>query len=270
MSGPTTSVPTAAPTAAATPTRARPTPNEEGRTFTDDFTDESSGWALLLGTAPGLSGGYSDGLYRLTLDGDPRSVALPSPVLVEPGEADVVVSVDVEGEGHGRYGLFCRGDEDQASRYAAVIDASGVWVLFRDREGEVEVLAGTEQPSATIDGDGPNRVELSCRGGRAGAPAQITLTVNGKELAAERDNEGLDSRAVRRVGLFATLDSPGERLDVAYRDFSVLVVDDQDATDEGDEEHAPEPSPTSTTAPTLAPSLGPTFTAAPPSSPASP
>lgn len=223
---PTDGPPRAAPVADPGPASTAPvlSPPAQARSFTDDFAAADSGWAPDL-DQPGLAGGYVAGTYRVAVEGEPRAVVVPSPVMVEPGEADVLVVAEATVvDGAGRFGLFCRQDEQFGSRYLAVVDREGGWGLYRDAAGRVIPLAGGEAGDAPVSATGSNRLELSCAGGRDGQPTTLAFAVNGQAMGAVEDVRGVGRADSRQVGLLVALDADGGSVDVAFGDFRITVA----------------------------------------------
>lgn len=220
--------PRAAPVADPGPASTSPVlaPPAQARSFTDDFAAADSGWAPDL-DEPGLAGGYVGGTYRVAVEGEPRAVAVPSPVMVEPGEADVLIVAEATVvDGAGRFGLFCRQDERFGSRYLAVVDREGGWGLYRDAAGRVIPLAGGEAGDAPVSAAGSNRLELSCAGGLYSRPTTLAFAVNGQQVGVVEDARGVGRADARQVGLVVALDADGGAVDVAFGDFRIAVAAD--------------------------------------------
>lgn len=175
--------------------------------FTDDFSDPSSGWTG--GSYETYSYGYVQGQYSFQIDVPQWFVWSTA------GRAYDDVTLEVlttsEGAADNHYGLVCR--YTGGDFYYFAISADGYYGIFRKVAGEdlLSLTGASMQRSALIHTDGvPNRLMAVCEG------EQLSFFANGEQLVRVQD----DTLAQGDVGLAAGTLGQGGTL-VLFDDLSV-------------------------------------------------
>ncbi len=164
-------------------------PENLATVFSDDFSNDSSGWQSF-----GDEYGYRDGRYFMRADDFTATVtrwvpkddvkSFPDPVL-----ASVTATV-TEGPADARYGLLCRGSDDRNDKrnYLFVVRNDGKGAVLRKMNGEQgtkELVAQDSVPG--FSEDGPNRLQIACEGQNDGEKIRLRLWVNGKQVIDATD-----------------------------------------------------------------------------------
>jgi hypothetical protein len=195
---------------------------EEPSSFTDDFSDASSGWDTLdeedLGAA-----GYEAGAYRVTVTAQATALNVRAPVAAsEQAGASVEVSVrDVTPGGDELIGLFCRNGDSGAQKYQLLYGYDGSYRIVRERDRTPTVL-DEGSSGVAVDPATPHRLRIDCVGGAtADQPVVLRLAVDGQVVAEVTDDEPLPADGRRFVGLAVESSADPAGTDVLFDDLAV-------------------------------------------------
>lgn len=234
-------------------------PPDPATVLVDDFSDTASGWPEELDLGEDVEAAYVPGGYQLTVRGGARSITVPAPVEVVPGDADVLIMTDVAlVEGDGRYGVYCQ-QSARGTQYSGVVGPDGDWGVFRHDGRDVAPLAGGG-PGAVEGGARDVRVALSCTGAAEGRPATVTFAIDGRQVATISEPLGMGTPASSTVGLMASLDDEGD-VATLFGDARIWVAEEPivapsgTRSPEGPTTASPSPSPSGS--PTPSPSGSP-------------
>jgi hypothetical protein len=177
--------------------------------FQDDFSDPASGWDRQELPGSGVMD-YNEAALRILVSAQNQML------WTGPGLEFVDVRVDVQatrlsGPEDNLFGIVCRAVDHQ-NFYFLVISSDGYYGIGKVKDG-VQALLTDDQllpHQGIMQGKAINHLQAECTG------SQLSLTVNGVELAALEDGEF----ASGEVGLLAgTFSTPGA--DVRFDNFSV-------------------------------------------------
>ena len=159
-------------------------PGDLATVFSDDFSNDDSGWESF-----GEDYGYRDGKYFMQTSESTGSVsewvpkedvkAFPDPVLA-------TVTADVtRGPADAQYGLLCRGNENQGtvSQYLFMVRNDGKGALLRKSggdQGSKELAAPDSVPG--FSDTGANKLQIACEGQDGGKEVRLRLWVNGEQV----------------------------------------------------------------------------------------
>ena len=169
--------------------------------FQDDFSDPTSGWALLDGPQGRVA--YTAGALQIqvALPGVELWSALPAQYRF-PADVQVDVTVQAQaGPAANWFGILCR-YQDERNFYWAVISSDGYYGLGRMLDGQRSLLQGVQMPPSEgiARGLAANHLRLDCAGDR------LRFYANGLLLQEGQDS----SLRSGRVGLIAGLDPAAE------------------------------------------------------------
>ncbi len=181
--------------------------------FSDDFSDENSGWDRTSYDGGVL--GYTESGYRI-------SITLPNNLFwANPGQnfEDVIVEVDAQltaGGEDNAFGVICR-YQDAENFYALMVGSDGDYAIRKRVAGSdsLEIISGDELGSseAVLAGNEVNHVKAECLGD------ELKLYVNDELLAEVTDAD----ISAGDVGLIAgTFESP--EAEVLFTDFEVYTT----------------------------------------------
>lgn len=209
-------VPTTSPPAQEGPAMADPGAFPDEPVLREEFADPASGWP---------ASGYTDGGYRLALDGDAGIVTASAPLAVEPGNTGVFVEAEVTLlGGNGRAGVLCRGTPDGRTLYAFTIGAGGAWALERYEDGAPELVASDVLPEGIVNPVGEaNLLRLICGAGEPGGPASFAFTVNATPFLTAQDPTSIDPGGSSQVGAVLVRDDTGP-VEARYDNVAVWIA----------------------------------------------
>ncbi|HRN51477.1 MAG TPA: hypothetical protein PLC52_03955 [Anaerolineales bacterium] len=178
--------------------------------YTDDFSDESTGWPIDFFTEGATS--YDNGEYRITVNETNYAVWASSGSGNYSAISAEVDAVMIGGPQENEFGLLCR-FVDNNNFYAATIASDGYYFIWRRINGGDWELVGMESgefSEAIRTGSESNRIRLDC------IDSAITLYANGMQLVQVFDS----SLTSGDVGLYAgSFDVGG--VDVVFDNFVV-------------------------------------------------
>jgi len=153
---------------------------QEGATEVDDFADPATGWASWTGSADGITMGYVDGTYQISLEtsGGPGLALATNGAMLADGRLSVE-AIGIPGTAAHPHGIFLRG-QDAGNLYVFVIASNGSdFLVFHLLDGALvpDGPFSRELPSGLFRADGPNTIEAVASG------AEIGFVVNGEEVA---------------------------------------------------------------------------------------
>ncbi|GAA4232998.1 hypothetical protein GCM10022254_34390 [Actinomadura meridiana] len=165
-------------------------PDNLATTFSDDFSNDDSGWGNI-----GTDYGYRDGKYWMQTATYTASVtrwvpkenvnAFPDPVL-----ATVTVNV-TQGPDDALFGLLCRGNNQNSkiSQYLFMVRNDGKGAVLRKTNGDqgIKELAAPDSVPGYSD-KGPNKLQIACEG-KGGKQVRLRLWVNGKQVIDTTDSD---------------------------------------------------------------------------------
>ncbi|TDC39571.1 serine/threonine protein kinase, partial [Actinomadura sp. KC345] len=200
-------------------------PENLATVFSDDFSNDDSGW-----DAFGDDYGYRDGTYRMQTSGSTASVSrwvpkedvktFPDPVLVT-----VTTSV-AEGPADARYGLLCRANNNQDTiyQYLFMVRKDGKGAVLRKTNGEQgsKELAAPDSVPGFSD-DGPNTLQIGCESADGGKEVRLRLWVNGDQVIDVTDTDqpldnGWTGMELQRGG------NPAQVAAVQFDDFDMSKI----------------------------------------------
>jgi S1-C subfamily serine protease len=136
---------------------------EESAAFSDDFSDEGSGWDIF--DTGSEAAGYAGGEYVLS---DINDSTVPH-ALAYRNFSNLEISVDVrvlQSAGNNEVGVFCR-YVDTDNYYGFTISEDGSYLIYKIEGSEfIELSSG--QSNAAILGDGTNTINVLCDGSTLG------------------------------------------------------------------------------------------------------
>jgi hypothetical protein len=231
--------------------------------FADDFSDPSSGWAVVDHPLQRLE--YLDGEYRILLP-EPGYHTW-STTLRMPAFASFIAEVDaraVSEEPGVEYGFFFGARHSEDLYYFGVDPALRSYTMRRRQPGGWLTIVAPRPSTAIEPGGGRNRLGVEHR------ESMVTLYVNGERLTRVRQ-EGIPAD---RVYLMVNNSAAPGGADVRFDDISVRGDALPTVTSTPTDTEPATPSPTATTTPELLATEPPspatpthTATAAPPPSP---
>lgn len=168
------------------PGGAAPGPVNAAGLFSDDFSDDGSGWEI--GTYDAGSSGYGDGYYFVTAE----QAGIMEYGAAQRNFTDTVIEVDVTqfsapDNDNNAFGVICRLQPDGDGGYILRISGDGfasiVLYQYHDdtQQDEFTPLVDWTTTDAVIQGDSTNHLQVVCDG------THLALHVNG-ELAVETDD----------------------------------------------------------------------------------
>ncbi len=149
--------------------------------FTDNFSNESSGWEV--GTFDGGEIGYSKGKYFVSSTGSGSTMWGAAGRSFE----DVIIDADAEqisapANNNNDYGIACRLQLDGGGYYG-LISGDGFFAILRESGGDsFDILVDWKESNHINQGNSQNELGLSCIG------SKISLFVNGQLLAETSDS----------------------------------------------------------------------------------
>ncbi|WP_207945639.1 serine/threonine-protein kinase [Actinomadura sp. 7K534] len=164
-------------------------PDDLAPAFSDDFSNDNSGWQSFSDDY-----GYRNGKYFMRTNNVNGNVirwvpkddvkSFPDPLLA-------TVTADVtEGSADARYGLMCRGNEDGARRYEFLIRNDGKGAVLRKLDGDRgsrELVAPDSVPG--FSGESTNKLQIACEGQDDGGAVRLRLWVNGERVIDTTDTD---------------------------------------------------------------------------------
>jgi hypothetical protein len=174
------------------PPQAAPfSPTETRVIVRDDFSDPNSGW--YTGNDETSEVKYSNGRYHVLMKRDEQtSDSFSIDEVVEGMRVEVDV-VQAAGTDRDDMGVVCYahvGAEKNAG-YALVISPGTRWAgIYRELEGDSSSLEQRSDEDVIRPPLATNRLRADCIGSRRGAPAVISLYVNGRLVARAEDDDG--------------------------------------------------------------------------------
>ncbi|MGH3242588.1 MAG: hypothetical protein ACRDNL_19590, partial [Spirillospora sp.] len=202
-------------------------PGNLASTFSDDFSNDDSGWQSF-----GDEYSYRDGKYWMQTSESTASVnkwvpkddvnAFPDPVLA------TVTATVAQGPEDARFGLMCRGNEsnntDKASEYRFLVRKDGKGALLRKRNGAqgIKELAAPDSVPG-FSAKGPNKIQIACEGQDGGKRVRLRLWVNGDQVIDETDADqplanGWIGMAIERGG------NPAQPVSAQFDDFDMSKI----------------------------------------------
>jgi hypothetical protein len=157
-------------------------PSQEGVAEVDDFSDPSTGWASWTGSADGITMGYVDGTYQISVaDGTSggRGLALATNGDMLADGRLSVEAINVPGSVAHPNGIFLRG-QDALNFHAFIVASNGSdFLLFHLVDGSLVPDGPMGQPlrPGLFRADAANLIEAVATG------AQIAFLLNGEEVA---------------------------------------------------------------------------------------
>ncbi|TDC76495.1 serine/threonine-protein kinase [Actinomadura sp. 7K507] len=159
-------------------------PDNLATVFSDDFSNDDSGWESIMSGHT-----YREGRYWMQTSESTASIsewvpqddvkAFPDPVL-----ATVTAEV-AEGPADARYGMLCRANDNQGkvSQYLFMIRNDGKGAVLRKTSGEQgsKELAAPDSVPGFSD-DGPNKLQIGCESQNGGKEVRLRLWVNGDQV----------------------------------------------------------------------------------------
>ncbi|GAA4372767.1 serine/threonine-protein kinase [Actinomadura sp. NPDC048032] len=162
-------------------------PGNVATTFSDDFSDDGSGWGTFSGQY-----GYVNGGYRLESQGStggvrrdvPKDDFAPDPML-----ATVTTRV-AQGSPDGMYGLTCRMTEDGASEYMFLVRNDGKGAVLRKltKDRGTKELDSPDSVAGLSEGES-NKLQIACESGDDGKQVRLRLWVNGHRVIDATDTD---------------------------------------------------------------------------------
>ncbi|TDD89135.1 serine/threonine-protein kinase [Actinomadura rubrisoli] len=200
-------------------------PGKLATSFSDDFSNTSSGWN---GGNFISQYGYKDGRYRLeTNSGNnaqarwvpkEKSEQIPDPVL-----ATVTVHV-VQGADDSRFGLLCRANNNGEQQYMFLVRNDGKGAVVRKTNGDQgsKELAGVDDVPG-FSAKGPNKVQVACESQDGGKKNRLRLWVNGERVVDRTDGDqplgpGWVGLQVERGG------NPAQQIVADFDDFDMSKI----------------------------------------------
>lgn len=155
-------------TATPAPPTSTPEPNI---IFTDDFSDEDSGWSTE--TTDFADRFYEDGMFHIKVETESGSAWSSHPELESLD--DFIVEVDTNGEDC-ITGIMFR-YEDGANYYSFVVSDAGVYALFQDLNDESDIIVGPSKADFINTGNESNRIKIIAEGSKISAYVNGELTI---------------------------------------------------------------------------------------------
>jgi len=149
--------------------------------FSDDFSDENSGWEI--GSYDGGGIGYTQGKYFVSSIGDGNTMWGAAGRSFE----DVIIEVDAKQisaptNNNNDYGVICRLQQDGGGYYA-LVSGDGFYTILRESGSDAyDILVDWKESNHIRQGNSQNQLRLSCTG------SKISLSVNGQLLAETSDS----------------------------------------------------------------------------------
>lgn len=177
--------------------------------FSDDFSDESSGWDRISNT-DGLSN-YVDGQYHIQVN-RPDFDVFANPYRSFTDVHMEVEAMDVGKVADNNYGLLCR-YANRNDFYAGLISSDGHYGIFKVKAGTYSLLGMDSMPTspAILPAAEKNLIRFDCVG------STLTLSVNGIQLDTRQDAEFVSGD----VGLLAGSYKIGG-VEIAFDNFMVF------------------------------------------------
>ena len=180
-----------------------------GGSFSDDFSDPSSGWANTQAAdhkATGIALYDGAGGYQMTPLDDTTYGVIRAPKQAPGGDVRVSASVFLyTGVGKGTGGVVCR-HQDNDNFYAFMVSGGHSYAILKVKGGSAEQLA-----TGTFEGAMPNvadvAISASCKGDT------LVLSLDGEEVARATDADlgngaaGLIVMGERTAGTSAVFDN---------------------------------------------------------------
>lgn len=179
--------------------------------FSDDFTDENSGWDRTS---------YDGGVLGYTETGYRIAISQPNMLFwANPGQnfEDMIVEVEAQLSAGGEdnfFGVICR-YQDAENFYALMVGSDGDYAIRKRLDGgALEIISGDELGNSTaiLAGNEVNQIKAECMGD------QLRLYANDELLAEVTD----DDIAAGDVGLIAgTFEAP--EAEILFTDLEVYT-----------------------------------------------
>jgi hypothetical protein len=159
----------------------------------DDFSDDGSGWEVSGDDT--YDQGYGAGVYRIEIR---QAGYYVWGIAGESGIREVRLSVTARPvRGNGTFGVVCH-HESSSGYYMLGVDAAGFYAIIRVDDQTLTYLTDSQnrwlKSSLIPTGQSEYRVEAVCTAG-----GDLSLSVNGTEIASERDT----TYTTGDIGVFA-------------------------------------------------------------------
>ncbi|MGI5207711.1 serine/threonine-protein kinase [Spirillospora sp. CA-108201] len=159
-------------------------PGNVATTFSDDFSNDTSGWGTFNGEYTYTNGGYrlqTDSTGNATGRDVPKDDFAPDPMLA-------TVSAKAQGPADGLYGLTCRSTENGGNEYMFLIRNDGKGAVLRKytKDRGTKELASPDSVPGFSEGE-TNKLQIACESGAEGKQVRLRLWVNGHRVLDATD-----------------------------------------------------------------------------------
>ncbi|TDD25164.1 serine/threonine protein kinase [Actinomadura sp. KC06] len=200
-------------------------PDNLATTFSDDFSNDDSGWESF-----GDEYGYRDGKFWMQTSNSTTSVGRWVPtedVKSIPEQVLTTVTADVaQGPPDAVFGMMCRANntDSKVTQYLFLIRNDGKGAVLRKvsgNQGQKELAAPDSVPGFSAKGS--NKVQIACEGRNGGKEVRLRLWVNGDQVIDETDADqplgnGWTGLAAQAGG------NPAQPVSVQFDDFDMSKI----------------------------------------------